>query len=642
MNIYKKTINTLGFALLLSVSAQAQSQNFKISPEHPKELDTIKIVYDARQTILKDAKSINARLTGFKDFKWVHDNLQFVKDDSVWSAKYVVPEKMGLMNFVFNADTLVDKGGDQTYSYILSRKNGGQVSGGMLGWGLLRTPHLLPGVPFVVDESSYKTNEILMMWVKYELQYHPQNRFKVLFTAANVLKNQNTKESLEKLNNELNALQQFGDITEEDWTQILRVYKEVLKDQVKAKAIEDTIKSKFPNGKLVSNAKRLQDFKLFQDAKDNDSRLKFAKDFIDNHPYAQENAEFDEANRINYTSVYWIISVFTSVNKDFEAYKKYVSKAPTEAFGQIIYRSLDVPYSAQKTVSAIDILPYAQVVMERIEELKQDPSIEKYYYSNAPLFAKILQENKLYAQAFIYVSAAQSELNFSRADVNDTYVRILDGQGKKEEVKSILEKSYKLNQSSTYMLDFMKAIYISEKKSDKGYDSYLASLKDSKVEEALKAKIRKHLINKDFTAFELKDQNGNLVKLNDQKGKIVVLDYWASWCAPCKAAFPGMQLAVDHFNKDPNVVFYFILTQERKADMSEYVKDYMKENGFNFVVLMDENSAVSKLAGVSAIPHKMVLDGKGKLRFSEVGYMGSASELKDEIIEMVTLLKAEK
>jgi peroxiredoxin len=76
--------------------------------------------------------------------------------------------------------------------------------------------------------------------------------------------------------------------------------------------------------------------------------------------------------------------------------------------------------------------------------------------------------------------------------------------------------------------------------------------------------------------------------------------------------------------------------------MKEYVTDYMKENGYPFTVLLDADSKASKAAGVGPIPHKMVIGPNGKLRFSEVGYMGSTSELADEIIEMVNVLKAGK
>lgn len=645
-NRVKMTLSVLSWALLWSYAGMAQQKNFTVIPKFPKEQDTVQLIYDARKTVLKGAKEVSGQLTGFADFKWIQTDLRFTKKDSVWASQFVLPKNLGLLNLVFRSDSLEDKGGDETYSYMLSTNDGKQVSGSMLGWGLLRTPHLVSGVPYVVDTAAYKTDEILLMWAKYELQYHPENRFRVLFAAASALKHMNTTESLRKLHNELNALEQIPNLKEEDLVEIYRVYKELLKDTAKAEIIEKKIIAQFPNGRYVNDQQRLADFNLIQQAKTDAEREQAAMNFVDKHPYRESDAEFNDAHRISYNVAYWLISVYTSMQKDLANYSKYISNiAPYEALSNVIYRSLEVPYMAQKSMGPKEILPYARVVMDRLNFYKDHAQENQYaelYYGNAPLFAKILVDNKLYNEAYEYAEAAQSTLSYKNADLNDTYARALEGQGKAKELLMALEKSYSLNQSSTYMLDLMKSLYINRNRSEKGYEGYLAKLKNIDKGKELKAKVRTLLINKDFPDFQLLDQHGNKVHLADLKGKIVVLDFWASWCAPCKGAFPGMKLAVEHFKNDPEVVFYFVNTQERREDMKAYVTSYMKDNGYPFDVLLDVGSKVSKAAGVGAIPHKMVIGPNGKLRFSEVGYMGSTSELSDEIVEMVNVLKSQK
>ncbi|MEN5193525.1 TlpA family protein disulfide reductase [Sphingobacterium faecium] len=644
-HIVMKTISGIFWTFLFSSGAMAQQKNFTVLPKFPKEQDTVQLIYDARTTVLKDAKVVSAQLTGFGDFKWTQTDLRFTKNDSVWISQFVLPKNLGLINLVFRSDGITDKGGDDTYTYMLSDNDGKQISGSMLGWGMLRAPKIVQGVPYVVDTVAYKSDEILLMWIKYELQYHPENRFRVLFAAASALKHMNTAASLSKLHNELNALEQIA-IREEDLVEIYRVYKDILMDTSKTEVIEKKIIAQFPDGQYVNDQQRLADFKLIQQAKTDAEREKAAMYFVDKHPYRESEAAFNEANRISYISAYWIISVYTSMQKDLANYKKYISTiAPYEALSNVIYRSLDVPYIAQKSMSPAEILPYLRVVLDRVNYYKDNFQGDQYatlYYSNAPLFAKILVDNQLYDEAFVYASAGQSTASYQNANLNDTYVRILQGQGKMNELLRALEMSYSLNQSSTYMLELMKTMYIKAHNSEKGFEQYLAKLKNVDKGKELKEKVQQLMINKDFPDFQLFDQYGKKTRLGDQKGKIVILDFWASWCAPCKGAFPGMKLAVEHFKNDPNVVFYFVNTQERHADMKDYVNHYMKDNGYPFQVLLDVDSQVSKKSGVGPIPHKMVIGPNGKLRFSEVGYMGSTSELADEIIEMVNVLKSEK
>ena len=280
----------------------AQEDNFRLLPQYPKELDTVQIFYDARSTMLKNAEDITGKLTGFQNFKWVFEDVKFAKNDTIWSAKYIIPKGMSMISFNFVSDTLEDRGADRTYGYIITGDAGKMASGGMLGWGLLRTPHLVQGVPFVVDTISYKTPEVLLMWVKYELQNHPENRLKVLYTAATALKSMNTEESLGKLKNEMNALQAMKDLKEDDWLQILRVYREVLRDTAKTVELETKIKTDFPNGQYVRNQQRLVDYKKIESAQDDTARLHAAMFFIDKYPYDASYHDFNDANRITYAN----------------------------------------------------------------------------------------------------------------------------------------------------------------------------------------------------------------------------------------------------------------------------------------------------------------------------------------------------
>lgn len=147
--------------------------------------------------------------------------------------------------------------------------------------------------------------------------------------------------------------------------------------------------------------------------------------------------------------------------------------------------------------------------------------------------------------------------------------------------------------------------------------------------------------------FTLKDLDGNVVSLKDLKGKVIILDFWSTWCVPCKKSFPAMQLAVNAYKNDPAVKFLFIHTWETTKTPVEDVKKYIAQSGFNFQVLMDlknetgRNTAVEDY-GVSAIPAKFVIDKAGNIVFKLTGFTGTDADALQEISERITLAKNHK
>lgn len=255
------------------------------------------------------------------------------------------------------------------------------------------------------------------------------------------------------------------------------------------------------------------------------------------------------------------------------------------------------------------------------------------------------------AEALGQIALISNERRYATPEVNETHIKALRQTGQQEKVGEVIKGAFEANAVTPAMLDIVKADYTATNGSADGFDDYLNSLKSEKGAAALKAEIQNKLINTPYKAFTLKDMNGNTVSSKDWQGKVVVLDFWASWCYPCKNSFPGMQLAVDHFKNDPDVLFYFIDTMEHGDGYEQKARDYMKEKGFTFNVLFDakadpkkpgNNQVVFKqmndINHSMAIPRKMFLKD-GRVRFTTEGYSGSPSQLADEVIYAVESLK---
>jgi thiol-disulfide isomerase/thioredoxin len=116
-------------------------------------------------------------------------------------------------------------------------------------------------------------------------------------------------------------------------------------------------------------------------------------------------------------------------------------------------------------------------------------------------------------------------------------------------------------------------------------------------------------------AFALKDAQGREVTLESLKGRVVVLDFWATWCGPCKAAMPAIQKIHESYANEPVSVFG-INVSERKPEAGA---EYFKEKKYTYGCLLAGESLANDY-GVSGIPTLVVIGKDGKIALLEMGF----------------------
>jgi thiol-disulfide isomerase/thioredoxin len=116
--------------------------------------------------------------------------------------------------------------------------------------------------------------------------------------------------------------------------------------------------------------------------------------------------------------------------------------------------------------------------------------------------------------------------------------------------------------------------------------------------------------------FTLKDLQGESVSLSDFRGEIVLLDFWASWCPPCRYSMPHLDELRERYRTEGLVVVAISLDQNM-----EDISAFLEENGYSDMVVLWESQkaaqAVKTLYGVSGIPHTFVIDRQGIIRYSD-------------------------
>lgn len=136
----------------------------------------------------------------------------------------------------------------------------------------------------------------------------------------------------------------------------------------------------------------------------------------------------------------------------------------------------------------------------------------------------------------------------------------------------------------------------------------------------------------------LTDAAGKKMSLSDLRGKVVFIDFWATWCGPCKRAFPAIQELYAEYADAKDVMFLAVNVWERVEDRVKVAGDFIESNKYTFPVMYDLSDEVVAAYGVTGIPTKFILDKKGAIRFKEVG-VSPADQFKMHTREVIEYLR---
>jgi len=126
--------------------------------------------------------------------------------------------------------------------------------------------------------------------------------------------------------------------------------------------------------------------------------------------------------------------------------------------------------------------------------------------------------------------------------------------------------------------------------------------------------------------FELASRNGT-VSLDTLKGKIIYLDFWASWCGPCRKSFPWMNEIQAKYEKDGFVVLAINLDKKRK-----HADEFLAETPANFTIAFDPSGKTADDYQVMGMPTSYIIDRTGEIKASHIGFLTKdQTKLEDSI-----------
>lgn len=152
-------------------------------------------------------------------------------------------------------------------------------------------------------------------------------------------------------------------------------------------------------------------------------------------------------------------------------------------------------------------------------------------------------------------------------------------------------------------------------------------------------RLNNRIADKAIPEFSVTELDGTVLRSSELRGRVVVLDFWATWCPPCRQEFPELEKLYRRYRTNPHVKFVAI-DVNRDDETPEKARAFIKKAGYSIPVAYDSNDVVTRLKA-QGYPHVLVLDKTGHLRLEHVGYDG-AEHLVENLSKEIEKLLSER
>jgi thiol-disulfide isomerase/thioredoxin len=335
----------------------------------------------------------------------------------------------------------------------------------------------------------------------------------------------------------------------------------------------------------------------------------------------------------------------------FYVASSYANEDPAKVISWIekiedtVYRTAAYSYGARELAAAGNPIPAEKLIKRSLADLeRREKTNTPEYKEYLKATASYLLTNKKYEEGYKYATQAYDSTSKRDKTFMTTYFGLQVGTERYAEALPGMEEAIRTGTATPLIKERLQKAFTTVKGKSADYKAYYAALMEdfrNNISKEVMAKMEKAPAYN----FAVKTLDGKTVTLESLKGKVVVLDFWATWCGPCKASFPKMQMAVNKYKNDPEVAFLFIHTWETAADPVNDAGNYIKDHKYTFNVGMDLKDANKKNDaaagyGLKGIPAKFVIDKNGNIRFRSTGNTAGGEDAF--LAEMGAMIEAAK
>jgi thiol-disulfide isomerase/thioredoxin len=622
------SISIIFMFLLSSCTKEVKIKGkFMYEPEKPKPGDEITVTYTPDSTGLKNASNVKLMAYSYSIDLDQTKQSDMVKTVDGWRGKFKVPESSKGVLIKFKDGDDIDNNNKLGYLINLYDAAGNVLPGSYAGYA---TAIYSWGSYYLDMDRNFDSS---LYYFKKDFAKNPSIKYDYLDPFLGTATKMNQDNATAVILKELSGFQSEAK-SEKDYALLANWYdKGGL--QNRADIYKKLLEEKYPGSEFVQREK----YEAFYKESDIKKKLRMLQEFEEAYPNSKYLSRFYDviANYYLQSSRYITLRDFMENNADKPSIYRFYSVA-TKMLDNNKYplialniANLGVDRARAEVNNPSDKKPNYQSEQEWKEDRESMLGMNLYAYAEA--FYKLGKPDKAEAP----LKEAGELTKGKDEDINELYAKVLIANGKNDMAMKEIENHVKQGKATPAMKSMLKTIYIKKNGSAEGFNSYLAQF-ESLAKQLLVAKLEKQIFKKPAPLFTLKDLDGKKVSLKSLKGKTVILDFWATWCGPCKASFPAMQKAIEQYKNNDNVKFLFIDSWENVDDKRENAVEFLNETNYPFRVLLDEDNKVIEDYRVSGIPTKFVIDKEGNIRFMAVGFSGNTDELVDEISTMISMV----